>query len=343
MIMKYILIFYLKIACIDELSLDFSIIDLGSCYKKIQLYYDTTEELIISIMNVKNNNKNKPVTLYEVFEPKLGKKVDIEKICGNQSIVIKESIFKYLSSSKNLITEQNIDIFNLSGSFYTDICYHFDSPNGKDVPLKDRIISFYPNISYCDVGCIYKGFDLETVKTECECKLNNFFDNYLFVNDILLSDSLIGEAMSLIKESNIQVLKCYKDLKYLKYYKSKGSIIILLLISTQTICSMLFLYRNLFDLKKYIYNLMENFIIYISHKKNDVIDNPTKKNKKLSIMLKKQESSSKRRLKKKYDINNSTINSLSKKVNNKKKILLKPQSTVNLKKMSNSKNKYYKI
>ena len=54
MIMKYILIFYLKIACIDELSLDFSIIDLGSCYKKIQLYYDTTEELIISIMNVKN-------------------------------------------------------------------------------------------------------------------------------------------------------------------------------------------------------------------------------------------------------------------------------------------------
>ena len=209
----YSYILYKNSTCIDELSLDFSIIDLGSCYKKIQLYYDTTEELIISIMNVKNNNKNKPVTLYEVFEPKLGKKVDIEKICGNQSIIIKESIFKYLSSSKNLITEQNIDIFNLSGSFYTDICYHFDSPNGKDVPLKDRIISFYPNISYCDVGCIYKGFDLETVKTECECKLNNFFDNYLFVNDIFLSDSLIGEAMSLIKESNIQVLKCYKDLK----------------------------------------------------------------------------------------------------------------------------------
>ena len=49
----YSYILYKNSTCIDELSLDFSIIDLGSCYKKIQLYYDTTEELIISIMNVK--------------------------------------------------------------------------------------------------------------------------------------------------------------------------------------------------------------------------------------------------------------------------------------------------
>ena len=163
--------------CIDELSLNFSTIDLGSCYNKIQSFYNTTEELIISIMNIKSN-ENKPVTLYEVFEPKNGNKINIEKICENQAIIIKESIYYYLESSKILISRQNIDIFNLSGEFYTDICYHFKSLNGKDVPLKDRILSFYPNISLCDDGCIYKGVDLETFKTECKCIINNFVNNY---------------------------------------------------------------------------------------------------------------------------------------------------------------------
>lgn len=37
------------------------------------------------------------------------------------------------------LTNQSIDIFNMSSDFYNDICFHFESPTGKDVPLKDRI------------------------------------------------------------------------------------------------------------------------------------------------------------------------------------------------------------
>ena len=155
---QYSYLLYKNSECISDLSLDYSIIELGSCYNKIQLYYNTSEKLIISIMNIKND-KNKPVTLYEVFEPKTGSKINIEYICENQTIIIKENIFNYLQSSDFLLIKQNIDIFNLSGSFYTDICYHFESPNRKDVPLKVRILSFYPNISLCDEGCIYKGVD----------------------------------------------------------------------------------------------------------------------------------------------------------------------------------------
>ena len=275
----YSYILFKNTECIDELSLNFSTIDLGSCYNKIQSHYNITDNLIISIMNIKMD-ENKPVTLYEVFHPKTGNKINIENICENQNIIIKESIFNYLKSSKDFITEQNIDIFNISGSFYSDICYHFESPNGKDVPLKDRILSFYPNISLCDDGCNYKGFSLETYKTECECTVNNFVDNYLLINELPFSDTIIGDAINLIKESNILVLQCYKDLLDFNYYKyNKGTYIISSFIIIQIICTAIFLYKDLFNIKKYIYNLMENYILYVHQKNNKMIFNPPKSNK----------------------------------------------------------------
>ena len=42
---------------------------------------------------------------------------------------------------------QEINIFDLSSPFYLDIFYHFKSPNRKDIPFKERISIFYPNIS----------------------------------------------------------------------------------------------------------------------------------------------------------------------------------------------------
>ena len=261
----YSYILFKNSTCIDELTLNFSSIDFGSCYKNIQSYYNTTDELIISNMNLKSK-QNKPVTLYEVFEPKNGKKIDIESICPNYTILINENILNYLFNkfSKNLLSEQKIDIFNLSGPFYTDICYHFESPVKKDIPLKDRITSFYPNISLCDNGCLYKGVNLETLKTECECKINDFIDNYLLFNNFPLTDLILNNAINLVKESNILVLKCYKDLFYSKYYKNnKGSFFSFGLITIQIICTIIFLSRDLFKIKKYIYNLTENYLEYI--------------------------------------------------------------------------------
>ena len=308
----YSYIIYKNSECIDELSLNFSTIDLGSCYNKIQSFYNTTEELIISIMNIKSN-KNKPVTLYEVFEPKNGNKIDIEKLCENQAIIIKESIYNYLESSKILISSQNIDIFNLSGAFYTDICYHFESLNGKDVPLKDRILSFYPNISLCDDGCTYKGVDLETFKTECKCIINNFLNNYSLINDFI-SDTILGDAIDLIRETNILVLKCYKDLFYSKYYiKNIGSYIIMSFIIIQIIITFIFLSCDLLSLKKYIYNLTDKYFIYINKTKNQNFNPPIRNSKRILIKYKYS----------KKEINNNEIIIYEKSVNSSKNIITK--------------------
>ena len=257
----YSYILFKNCDCINKLSLNFSTIDFGTCYEKIKSYYNTTNKLIISIMNVKNNIA-KPLTLYEVFEPETGKRINIENICKDQNVIIKENIINYLKSSKDLVSEQNIDIFNLSGSFYTDICYHFESPNKKDVPLKDRILSFYPNISFCDDGCIYNGVNLETLKAECECKIFNFFDDYLLVNNFPLFENIIGEAVNFIKESNIFVLKCFKDLFNFKYYyNNKGFYITSSLMLIQIVSTFIFFKIELLKVKKYIYNLTNSFIM----------------------------------------------------------------------------------
>ena len=250
--------------CIDELSLNFSNIDFGTCYNKVQSYYNITNELIISILNIKIN-ENKPVTIYEMYEPKKGEKIDVENICENQTIIISENILEYINKkfSKYLLSEEKIDIFNLSGPFYSDIYYHFESLNNRDIPLRDRILSFYPNISVCDNGCTYKRINLETLKADCECIINNFIDNYLSVNNFPITNILLNDTLNLIRESNILVLKCYKDLFYFKYYKNnKGSYIFFAFISIQILCTIIFLYKDLFNIKKYIYNLTENFIKY---------------------------------------------------------------------------------
>ena len=85
----------------------------------------------------------------------------------------------------------------------------------------------------------------------------------------MFSDSIIEEAIDLIKESNLLILKCYQDLKYLQYYiYNKGSYIILSLIIFQIISTIIFFSNDLFRIKKYIYCLTKDFISYKNQNNN---------------------------------------------------------------------------
>ena len=79
---------------------------------------------------------------------------------------------KYDYNFIKYMVDQNIDIFNLSSEFYTDICFHFDSPLDKDISLEDRISLFFPNITLCENGCLIKGVNTTSMRAICECKFN---------------------------------------------------------------------------------------------------------------------------------------------------------------------------
>ena len=93
---------------------------------------------------------------YSIYNPNKGQKLPVNDTCKDDKLVMKEDLMSKLNETNlNLdsllyLTNQNINIFNLSSDFYTDICYHYDSDIDKDIALKDRVLLFFPNITLCD-------------------------------------------------------------------------------------------------------------------------------------------------------------------------------------------------
>ena len=190
---------YKNSECISDLNLTIPEINFGECYQKIQNHYNINDNLIIAIITKKVNGIIYPkMVSFYMYEPKLGDKINSYDICKDQTIEVKENLLYKIDISKvNIdfilyLTSQNIDVFNLSSVFYTDICFHFKSPIDKDIALKDRILLCFPNITLCENGCKIKGVNLTNLKSICECTFNNFISNSILGSN-LLSQSQFGE------------------------------------------------------------------------------------------------------------------------------------------------------
>ena len=248
-------------------------VDFGSCYTKVQKNIsDTTNDKIVIVLIERFNAQKKSTISYAFYHPATGEKIDAETICKEEVVVIKENVISQLNStgldlpSILSLTDQNINVFNLSDEFYTDICYCFESPNGKDIPLKDRIKNFYPNITLCEDGCFSKGVNLDTMESICECKFNDLLRNDIIENNALLSNT-IGEVTELIGDSNLNVLKCYKNAFNIKLVrKGIGAFIILGITFVEIILSLIFIFYDMNEIRKYLFNLTHYYIFLISEK-----------------------------------------------------------------------------
>ena len=288
----YIINIYKNGKCISDLSLSIPEIDFGECYIKVKNNYNIEDNLVIVIISKKINGVNYPKMLsYSMYEPNSGTKLLINDICKNEVLFVKENLINKFDNSTDInslfyLAKQNIDIFNISSDFYTDICYHFNSPvEGKDIALKDRILLYFPNITLCEDDCQIKGVNLTTFKAICECKLNNIMSNNIFGNNILVQSKL-GEIKDIISKTNIEVIKCYKDLFVFKYYISNiGLYIITTLIIIQIILSIFYFCKSSYSIMKYIISITEKYISFLSFHKNNVLLSTY--NNSLSIQKKK--------------------------------------------------------
>ena len=209
----YSIIIYKDDNCINELNINMAKVDFGSCYTKVQknISETTNDKIVIVLIERIKSQKNSSIS-YAFYHPTTGEKIDAETICKEEVVIIKENVISQLNStgidlpSILSLTDQNINVFNISDEFFTDICYCFKSPNGKDIPLKDRIKNFYPNITLCEEGCFSKGVNLKTLESICECKFNVLINNDIIDNNALLSNT-IGEVIDILASSNLNVLK----------------------------------------------------------------------------------------------------------------------------------------
>ena len=330
---NFTMVLYKNSSCIDELKLNITKIEYESCIRQLKIdnNIDESKDLIIAIIDIIYDGKL-PVTSFGFFDPDTGEKLDANKSCSDENVTMYEDILSLINDplALKLLTDQKINIFDSNDDFYNDICFHFDSPNGKDATLQDRMKSFYPNVTLCDEGCKSKGLNLTTMKAECECKFQdllskNIFDNDLFGDNILIKES-IQEISDMINNLNLEVLMCYKDVFNYEYFKkNKSSFIIIVLFILYTACVIYYYTNSKNKTIRFIYSLTEIYILNLlkqkkqSKEENNVLKHcPVKKNSKNKFINKyankknysernkdkKKDNNIKNIIKKDIDINN---------------------------------------
>ena len=279
---------------IDQNKININKIDFNLCYSLLQNHY--SDNIIIILIDFYRKNQS-PYTYYNFYHPETGVELDSNNICS--SLRVNKTIDLFSLGIKNIediisLFSQGINVFNLSSPFYNDICFHFESPNGKDMTLKQRMIEFYPNIKICDDGCENMGIN-EKYEILCECTFSNIMNNDLINNDFT------GEIFDVIQETNIQVVKCYEDIiKYEFIIKFNGSTTILIFIFIQIIINIIYYRKDIYNIRNFPSSLINSFLIFskdistFNHKtnkeiiikllnendsNNNIKDSPIKRNK----------------------------------------------------------------
>ena len=335
---NYTIIIYKDQNCISELSLEFPDVDFQSCYTKVQQEYNINQNLIIVIVD--KRGVKIPSTFYSFYHPLSGFKLDAENICKNETIVVVESLTSVLDKNdtryetQTSLTSQGINIFDLNDPFYTDICYDFDNPLKKDIPLNDRIKDLYPNVSLCDEGCQYKGINLEDMTSTCDCNFNDITNNNLVKDNELINEAF-GEIFDLINSSNILVFKCFKYI-FKHFSRSIGAWLSLSLIGVHIAMTLFYFLTESIKIAKYVFTLTKNYISYISNKGRKKGPNPPKRG--ISNQAKSEMVNSETKLKSKKK----NLKPITKSKFNKDDFIIPFQGNINLKSQKKEKSEYDK-
>ena len=211
-------------------------------------------------------NINNPTSFYSFYHPKTGQKLDAENICKDDTIVVKENLTSILDENddnydlQNSLATQGINIFDKNDPFYTDLCFDFENPTNKDIPLSDRIKTVFPNVTLCGEGCQNDGITLEDMTATCNCKFNDIANN-AFIKDNALLDNVAGQILDIINSSNILVVKCGKYI--FKYFqRSIGGIFTVSIIAINLILTYSFFFNQLPKITSYVSTITSRFISF---------------------------------------------------------------------------------
>ena len=330
----YSIMLYKDVECISELKLQMPEIDFGPCYTKVQKNINITEPLVVAIIEKRSNKKSNPITSYAFYNPITGDKLDSETLCKEETILVKENIKSLLNESVSdldsilFLTEQQIDVFNISSEFYTNLCYHFESPNNKDVALRDRLLVYYPNITLCDSGCSVLGVNLTTITAICQCTYKEMTEDDTYEGSLIYV-AAVYKVFNILYQINLAVMSCYQDIFEYKYFiKCTGGIIILCLIFIQLVNIIIYYFVSIFSIRKYIYNTTENYILFLN---NSPLYNTNLNNNKKNDEEKDKNNNSKENAPPKKSISPRHNESKTKKKDNQKKIIKTQDSYVNKK------------
>ena len=275
---EYFKIFiYNNILCLEKVSQDAKLVDFGDNFLNLLSNKQIVNPILAIVEDKKTNS-----TSYAVAEPNSGELLeDVNNDLRRTEIHVLEDIYSSLSYLGDIkrkyiihMLKQGIDVFDPNNKFYTNLCFYYDSPNDKDIPMKDRPY-FYADLPKCDSDCTYQGIDYTNLKFKCQCTFRTLSDG----DSVGDAPSNFDNGYPKKKNSpNIEVFKCMGHAFKGQYFKkSSGGIIMLILSAVQITCMTLYLLMGISKIKKHTFSLYSAYKNYTGkNMKNDA--NPPKKN-----------------------------------------------------------------
>ena len=268
---------YNNILCLQNTSQEAKWTYFGEGYDSLLQDNHITYSIISLITNKTSN-----VSSYAFAHPQTGELLNLNRALNDEIhdeqeyIITKISHLDYRRREYIMFMIKNrLNVFDGSNEFYTNLCFHYESPNNKDIPMRDRVPYFYVDVTPCESRCTYQGIDYELLRFNCRCRFNGFGENNDENNNALVLSK--KESVKVIKSVNIEVIKCFKDVFNKKYFKNcTGGIIILILSSCQIACMIFYFIRGFIKIEKHSYALFESFKKF-SNKKSKKIAAPPKK------------------------------------------------------------------
>lgn len=96
--------------------------------------YNIEDKLIFSILSQRTEDAKYPVIIsFYIYSPYTGVQLNLTDVCEDEGVNIEEDISMKIEDKEKYdyvqyLSQQNIDVFNLSSDFYKDTCYYFISP-----------------------------------------------------------------------------------------------------------------------------------------------------------------------------------------------------------------------
>ena len=156
------------------------------------------------------------------------------------------------------MAESGIDVFNASDEFFNNLCHEYDN-NGMDIIIDDRREDIYKNVSFCDIGCSYKGMNYNLMIANCICDTsilqNNNEDNTGNNNNDENSSfkSITKSVIASLLDFNLDVIYCHNLIFNLKYLKSNfGFYSLLIMFIIKFICFFFYIAKKLKSLEYFM-------------------------------------------------------------------------------------------
>ena len=263
-----------------------SIVDLGFCETKLKRENNISEnDSLIFIKNeIKSNKVSERNVHIDVYNPNTRDKLNLS-LCEEIPINI------YLPMELSIGTKQlydkmkksGYDLFNINDPFYQDVCTPFDSSNGTDILLTDRIDYIYYNEdTKCQSNCLYTQYTMESKYISCSCSINEEVNKEHKKSDKFNPKKIYESFYEVLKYSNYDIIKCYKIILNIKVITiNLGSLIVILYFICYLICLFIFIFRGIIPirikLRNNLYKERKNFNLYIKFNINKLLFPPIKK------------------------------------------------------------------